>query len=285
MRTMRRKPFVTVVAGSSSLLREGLCRILAAAGFRIGGSVGHIEELLPSSLPTDQSISLVIDAGDDHEAAVGQIEIFKQEHPDAPVAVLVNQCDLAGTVAAYRAGANAYLVNPSCDAFIKSLELVMMGESIFPAAVLNLLDDREPKPSVNSFPSSPSAVRESNGNPRFSDREEIILRYLIEGLSNKVIARKLEIADATVKVHIKSILRKIRVQNRTQAAIWAMNNDRSILPIDVNVAGRNAQATRPSLRLRLNRAGSLAPDVIDAAAPSFTSTGNPSPASPGSLRP
>ena len=39
-----------------------------------------------------------------------------------------------------------------------------------------------------------------------------------------MIARKIDIAEATVKVHIKAILRKIRVQNRTQAAVWAMNN-------------------------------------------------------------
>jgi two-component system nitrate/nitrite response regulator NarL len=43
----------------------------------------------------------------------------------------------------------------------------------------------------------------------------------MEGESNKVIARKLDIAEATIKVHVKSILRKVRVQNRTQAALWA----------------------------------------------------------------
>ena len=50
------------------------------------------------------------------------------------------------------------------------------------------------------------------------------MHCLIEGDSNKSIARKIDIAEATVKVHVKAILRKIRVQNRTQAAIWAMNN-------------------------------------------------------------
>jgi len=44
------------------------------------------------------------------------------------------------------------------------------------------------------------------------------------GSSNKVIACNLAIAEATVKVHIKSILRKIRARNRTQAAIWAVSN-------------------------------------------------------------
>ena len=50
------------------------------------------------------------------------------------------------------------------------------------------------------------------------------MHCLIEGDSNKSIARKIDIAEATVKVHVKAILRKIRVQNRTQAAIWGMNN-------------------------------------------------------------
>src|SRR3546814_3750398 len=55
-----------------------------------------------------------------------------------------------------------------------------------------------------------------------SDREIEILRCLISGDANKIIARRLEITEATVKVHIKAILRKLRVMNRTQAAIWAV---------------------------------------------------------------
>jgi two-component system nitrate/nitrite response regulator NarL len=56
---------------------------------------------------------------------------------------------------------------------------------------------------------------------------------LIEGDSNKSIARKIDIAEATVKVHVKAILRKIRVQNRTQAAIWGMKNG-SLAPANNN---------------------------------------------------
>jgi DNA-binding NarL/FixJ family response regulator len=54
-----------------------------------------------------------------------------------------------------------------------------------------------------------------------SKRETSILRRLVEGASNKIIARQLVITEATVKVHIKAILRKLRLHNRTQAAIWA----------------------------------------------------------------
>ncbi len=56
-----------------------------------------------------------------------------------------------------------------------------------------------------------------------STPQQSILRCLIQGDSNKSIARKLAISEATAKVHVKSILRKIRVHNRTQAAIWAIS--------------------------------------------------------------
>jgi two-component system nitrate/nitrite response regulator NarL len=59
---------------------------------------------------------------------------------------------------------------------------------------------------------------------RLSEREAQILDGLVKGHANKVIARTFDISEATVKVHIKSILRKIRVANRTQAAIWALEN-------------------------------------------------------------
>jgi two-component system nitrate/nitrite response regulator NarL len=56
---------------------------------------------------------------------------------------------------------------------------------------------------------------------KFSDREAQILRLLTTGASNKLIARELGLAEATIKVHIKAILRKAKAANRTQAAIWA----------------------------------------------------------------
>ena len=66
-----------------------------------------------------------------------------------------------------------------------------------------------------------------------SRRETSILRLLMQGTSNKVIARQLVITEATVKVHIKAILRKLRLHNRTQAAMWASNH------LNVGVARSN----------------------------------------------
>ena len=56
-----------------------------------------------------------------------------------------------------------------------------------------------------------------------SQRENEILHHLKNGSPNKAIARQLDLAEATVKVHVKSLLRKIEVGNRTQAAVWAMH--------------------------------------------------------------
>ena len=55
-----------------------------------------------------------------------------------------------------------------------------------------------------------------------TEQELRVLELMAEGASNKMIARTCGVTDATVKVHMKSILRKIRVENRTQAAIWAL---------------------------------------------------------------
>jgi two-component system nitrate/nitrite response regulator NarL len=60
--------------------------------------------------------------------------------------------------------------------------------------------------------------------PRLTEREVQILDGLVQGHTNRMIARTCDVTQATVKAHVKSILRKIRVDNRTQAAIWAMEN-------------------------------------------------------------
>ena len=111
------------------------------------------------------------------------------------------------------------------DVFIKSIELVMMGETIFLPEFMSFVLGSEGDPAPRDENNQETLIRtERTLAPQLSTREKSILRCLIEGDSNKCIARKIDIAEATVKVHVKAILRKIRVQNRTQAAIWGMNN-------------------------------------------------------------
>jgi two-component system, NarL family, nitrate/nitrite response regulator NarL len=99
----------------------------------------------------------------------------------------------------------------SVPAFVQSLLLICAGERVFPH---HLAMGRK------------LVARSEDGSEPFhlSPREREMLTHLVAGHSNKAIARRLDIAEATVKVHLKSVLRKIRVENRTQAAIWALAN-------------------------------------------------------------
>ena len=133
-------------------------------------------------------------------------------------------------VSAFRAGANGYFIDVmTCDVFVKSIELVMMGETIFPPAFMSSIlaaesDHRARRCHATKMIGRFSSRRSDSITQQLSPREKSIMHCLIEGDSNKCIARKIDIAEATVKVHVKAILRKIRVQNRTQAAIWGINN-------------------------------------------------------------
>jgi two-component system nitrate/nitrite response regulator NarL len=172
---------------------------------------------LPIKLQLPQPLFLVVHTGDDFNAAVEQIELFRDQYPGARIAIVAGHYRLGELVSAFRAGANGYFVDVmTCDVFIKSMELVMMGEILFPPAFLSFVLDPEGDHLREAVPRALA--------PQLSTREKSILRCLIEGDSNKCIALKIDIAEATVKVHVKAILRKIQVQNRTQAAIWGMNN-------------------------------------------------------------
>jgi DNA-binding NarL/FixJ family response regulator len=226
----QRQSFTIILVGKSILLREGLARILRAANFRILASVSCADDLLPSKVQLHQPLFLVVHTGDDFDTAVEQIELFRGQHPGGRIAIVADHYRLCELVSAFRAGANGYFVDVmACDVFIKSIELVMMGETIFPPAFLSFVFDPKDDPRGEAAPCDENnqeiLIRNENRlAPQLSTREKSILRCLIEGDSNKCIARKMDIAEATVKVHVKAILRKIRVQNRTQAAIWGMNN-------------------------------------------------------------
>jgi two-component system nitrate/nitrite response regulator NarL len=145
---------------------------------------------------------------------------------------------------AFVAGACGFLRQDiSSKQLIKSLELIALGESVMHPhfqqmaltiehrelsaegngkTSIRLLPPRlEDFRSVISLPANEQSMPGNEVVRSLSRRELVILRTLTEGASNKIIARKLVITESTVKVHMKAILRKLRLQNRTQAAIWA----------------------------------------------------------------
>jgi DNA-binding NarL/FixJ family response regulator len=226
----RQQSFATILVGKSILLREGLARILRSGNFRIVASVSCANDLLPSKPQLHEPLFLIAHTGDSFDAAIEQIGIIRDRHPTGRIAIVADRYRLGELVSALRAGANGYFVDVmTCDVFIKSIELVMMGETIYPPAFLSFVLDPEINHLDEAVPrdEQEQAIiisEDTIASPQLSPREKSILRCLVEGDSNKCIARKIDIAEATVKVHVKAILRKIRVQNRTQAAIWGMKN-------------------------------------------------------------
>jgi DNA-binding NarL/FixJ family response regulator len=222
--------FGTILIGKSSLLREGLAGILRSANFRILASVSCADDLITSKTDPRQALFIVVHTHDNFDATVEQLGILKGRHPDGRLAVVADRYRPNELISAFRAGATGYFVDAmNSDAFVKSIELVMMGETVFPPALLSFAcglqgSHLEEAAALRDDHQGPLATAD-NGSPRqLSPREQSILHCLVKGDSNKSIARKIDIAEATVKVHVKAILRKIRVHNRTQAAIWGMNN-------------------------------------------------------------
>ena len=249
---MRRRGCSTILVGPNGLVREGLARILAAPNFRVLESVASVRDLDLNSLAKHQPVLLILEFSNDPAAAISQIALFKEQCPLARVAVLgdPDQLDL---VAAFQAGSNAcFPKDIDCHALIKALELVMLGETIVPSRLLSRIPKSNGERGSAGFDSEGPAQSlvqvNGNGLPRLSSRERAILRCIIEGASNKVIARNIDIAEATVKVHVKAILRKIRATNRTQAAIWAMNHASLIWPDKSHCTGDTANLSEPSGR-------------------------------------
>jgi DNA-binding NarL/FixJ family response regulator len=103
------------------------------------------------------------------------------------------------------------------DQFVDALRKIARGETIIPLGTLAFASGRR----ATDFGTDSRAAANFR---RLSERERQILRFLVRGNSNKAIARELAISEGTVKVHLRGLLTKIGLTNRTQAAIWALNH-------------------------------------------------------------
>ena len=216
----RRLSFSTIIVGQDSLLKEGCARILRSANFRILDSVLCAGDLL-GKVHRDPALVLFVHTGNDFGCLVEQIRLLRNSNADARIVVVADRYRAAELVSVFRAGASGYFVKGiTSDEFIKSLELVIIGAVVLPTTFLPDVLSREEHRLDNHEPIGAT----DQPTPQLSPREKLILHCLVEGDSNKAIAEKFDSADATVKVHVKAILRKLRVHNRTQAAIWGMKN-------------------------------------------------------------
>jgi len=152
---------------------------------------------------------------------------LRKNYPDVPVALMSGVAESEDVKKAMEMGAMGYFPKTlSGKALLKAIQLVLAGEKFLPID----RDNYEVMPSYyddgRSKTSSPpyqhlSEDKSTLVNGSLTAREREVLSYLLEGASNKEIARELELQVVTVKLHIRGIFRKLGAKNRTQAALRA----------------------------------------------------------------
>ncbi len=201
-----------LLVGRNAIVREGLSRILSDNGFEVRQSVGSLAQLSAAEEGTAELIVIDPISWQDDTTEIASV---KAMFPSAHIVALMDKFDFNAVIGALQTGAHGLLLTDiSCAGLVQSLRLAAKGERILPSAVADLL------------PSYAGDVQwqpdESVAHRNLSPREIEIIRCLIMGCPNTIIARRLDISEAAVKVHVKAVLRKIPVKNRTQAAIWAV---------------------------------------------------------------
>jgi DNA-binding NarL/FixJ family response regulator len=199
-----------LLADDHGVIRDGLGRLIAGledielVGTAADGveAVARAAELAPDVVVMDLDMPRL----DGIEATRQVLE----NHPGTAVLVLTSFSDRPRILGAIEAGACGYL--------LKDVEAEEVAEGIRAAARgESPIDPRAARAIIN-------ARARPDPGAALSAREGEVLALLVEGLPNKLIARRLEISEKTVKTHLTSIFRALGVTDRTQAALWAERN-------------------------------------------------------------
>src|SRR5262245_38402656 len=216
---------VCVIVHSSRIVREGLTRILAMSPFEPACTASRIADV-PSTI-ADAGDAVLVFIGVREESGLAEdLSAAKASFPDAHVVVVgdASQHDLVA--AALGLGATSFVdENVATSTLIKQLELAAQDEPVISVLIVKRLLGQCCSPASEEVLATcgvdelqpPETEGQAEQKSQLSGREAAILNALVQGASNKVIACQLKITEATVKVHVKAILRKIRVKNRTQA--------------------------------------------------------------------
>jgi two-component system nitrate/nitrite response regulator NarL len=199
-------------------VRQGMKSLLEKSQYHPSVELGNLQEFYKIGEYKDCDM-IIMGADMPPREIASSVAVLKSKLDHAKIVLLSSELDRLALIAAFSAGADAYLLkNISAEAFLASLTLVMMNEKIFPTSMASLFSEYLGDPFLKN---GPALATEGHS---LSHREIDIIRHIADGESNKAIARNLMITESTVKVHLKTILRKLGLINRTQAAIWALNN-------------------------------------------------------------
>ena len=205
-----------VIIDDHALFREGLEGLLKRRDVEVTSCSNAREGMVMISSVSPDVVMTDLRMPDTDGVEV--LQWIKAENPDLPVLVLTTSDDAQDLKSCLQYDANGYLLKDmEPDDLVLALRKIIAGEMVVApelagtlASIIqnhDLTEDNEPESIFSCL----------------SPREYEILEHLTEGQSNKVIARHLGIADGTVKLHVKSILKKLGLHSRVEAAVLAVN--------------------------------------------------------------
>ena len=203
-----------LLADDHALFRQGLKSLLEAEGdIRVIGEAKDGREALRAALETNPDVILMDIQMPGLDGAEATKEILK-EKPDAKVVMLTMYRQDAYVFEAVKAGARGYLLKDvSADELIDAVRRVAAGEV--------LLDAELAEQIIQDFRAKEAEIPKSR-RADLTDREVQILRLLAQGATNQEIADELGISEKTVRNRLSEIFAKLHLNNRTQAALYAI---------------------------------------------------------------
>ena len=204
-------PVQVLIADEHPIIAEGVRRVLEAQGFEIVACINTADEIY-SAIETHQPKVLIMEARLANVDALKALESLPEQFDAKQVVVFSAHAHRSHIARASALG---------CHDFVsKSTDTSMLVSAVQSAASGAETPETSPLKTTRAKMRQTSDTEEPD-NP-LTGREMQVLRHVSMGLSNREVGKALEISVETVKEHVQNILRKLSVNDRTQAAVWAV---------------------------------------------------------------
>ncbi|MBT5773654.1 MAG: response regulator transcription factor [Dehalococcoidia bacterium] len=208
-----------VLVDDQPLVRNGIASLLQARGHQVVGEAGDGQQALELVRRTRPDLVLM-DLNMPVLDGLSATRLLKTEHPNLKVVILTVSDDERDLIEAVKGGAHGYLLKDlEADDFFEAIDAIEHGESVIPPRLARHLWDEFGK--IASQAPEPTTVEDT-----LTDREWEVLRLVAAGHTNREIADRLSISENTVKFHMRGILDKLHLRNRTEVGAWVAERSR-----------------------------------------------------------